>query len=145
MLTVMLSGPPRARANSISSRPAPFRIMPLDRSQNFPVVDHSPQSIAAQQQHVLRAQRLGMSRRVHDQLRIRSHRRRQNIALRMRLRFLPANHPRLHQPSDIGVIARYLNNSAVADQVKTGVSDMHEVEPVVDDRDRGARRPHAAQ
>src|SRR6266849_2964895 len=71
----------------------------------------------------------------------------------MSLGFFTADHSRLHQPSHIGVVARYLRNPLVADQVEPRVANVDVVERVIfrvidrtpDDRRRGAGRSHAPQ
>ena len=71
----------------------------------------------------------------------------------MMFRFFRADHSRLHQPSHIGVVAGYLRNLAVADQVEPGVANVHVIERVIvrtpvrtpDDRRRRAGRSHAPQ
>src|ERR1035437_3502874 len=71
----------------------------------------------------------------------------------MILRFLRTDDPRLHQPSHIGVVARYPANLAVADQVEPRVADMHVIECVAlripvrtpDDRRSRAGGSHAPQ
>src|SRR6266852_5459720 len=71
----------------------------------------------------------------------------------MSLSFFTAAHSRLHRPSHIGVVARYLRNPPIADQVEPRVANVDVVERVIfrvidrtpDDRRRGAGRSHAPQ
>src|ERR1700674_3319952 len=49
----------------------------------------------------------------------------------MRLGFFRTDHARLHQSPHIGVVAGYPRNLAVADQIETGVANVHVIERVI--------------